>query len=86
MILALAMNFIQRLGFDGPKDKSDTHRYPKTRFRMVEVTKVEDYNLFDPPDASHQYYRRSPIVRADIASVMANTATPAGGIIKLRSP
>jgi esterase/lipase superfamily enzyme len=84
MILALAMNFMQRLGFDGPKDKADTGDYPKTNFRLVEVTKVEDYDRFNPPDASHQYYRRSKIVRADIVSVLANAAAVPGGIIKLK--
>ncbi|MBI1211192.1 MAG: alpha/beta fold hydrolase [Alphaproteobacteria bacterium] len=84
MILALAMNFIQRLGFDGPKDKTDTGEYPKAEFRFVEVTKVEDYDRFNPPDASHQYYRRSKTVRADIVSVFANTTQVPGGIIKLK--
>jgi hypothetical protein len=84
MILALAMNFMQRLGFDGPKDKADNDDYPKANFRLVEVTKVEDYDRFNPPDASHQYYRRSKAVRADIVSVLANTAVVSGGIIKLK--
>lgn len=85
MYLALALNFLQRLGFDGPRAKGDVDVYPKNKFRLVEVTKVKDYSMFSPPDASHQYYRRSKIVRGDIASVMANTAAPGGGIIKLSS-
>jgi esterase/lipase superfamily enzyme len=84
MILALAMNFLQRLGFDGPKDKTDPDEYPKSRFRFVEVTKVDDYDRFNPPDASHQYYRRSKKVRADIVSVLTNTAAVPGGIVKLK--
>lgn len=84
MFLATAINFMQRIGFDGPKDKTDNDEYPRSQFRMVEITKVEDYDLFSPPDASHQYYRRSKKVRADIVSVFADTATVPGGIIKLR--
>jgi hypothetical protein len=36
-----------------------------------------------PPDASHQYYRRSPMVRADIAAVMGNDPGINGGLITL---
>ena len=39
--------------------------------------------LFDPPDASHQYYRRSPKVRADVAAVMSKNAGVRGGLVTL---
>jgi esterase/lipase superfamily enzyme len=44
---------------------------------------THDYDLLDPPDASHQYYRRSPKVRADIAATMRNDPNLPGGLIRL---
>jgi len=85
MILAMALNFLLRIGFDGPKEKTDTALYPKAKFRFVEVTDVEDYDLFNPPDATHQYYRRSALVRADIVSLLAGNPAIPGGIVKLSS-
>jgi len=84
--LATGLNLKQRLGLDGPKDKDDVTKYPVSMYRLVEVTKVKDYDPLHPLDASHQYYRRSKKVRADIAAVMGGTATPPGGDIKLKTP
>lgn len=86
LIVANGLNFKQRLGFDGPKHKDDQVNYPPSKYRLVEVTKVDDYHKFSPLDASHQYYRRSRKVRADIAAVMAGTAVPPGGEVKLKTP
>jgi len=36
-----------------------------------------------PPDATHQYYRRSKIVRADIVATLAGRPLVAGGLISL---
>ncbi len=81
MYLSVAVNFITRLGHDGPEHKSDQTLFQPGTYRIVNCAKVDDYNLLLPPDASHQYYRRSPKVRADIVAVMANSAAVGGGLI-----
>jgi hypothetical protein len=39
--------------------------------------------LSNPLDASHQYYRRSPKVRADIVAAMRKDPNLPGGLIQL---
>jgi hypothetical protein len=79
MYLSTTLNLDARLGFDGPDQKHDVAKYPPAKFRIVDCTKVEDFDLINPPDASHQYYRRSRIVRTDIAATIAgNIALPDG--------
>jgi len=39
--------------------------------------------LWKPPDASHQYYRRSSKVRADIVAAMRNDPNLPDGLIQL---
>ena len=58
----------ERLGQDGPDNRTDPTRFPPAQYRMVNCTGFRDYP-FDFA-SSHQYYRRSPGVRADIAAVM----------------
>jgi len=70
MYLSTTLNLNMRLGFDGPSDKSNTGSYPTTKFRIIDCTEINDFNPLDPPDATHQYYRRSKIVRKDIVSVI----------------
>jgi esterase/lipase superfamily enzyme len=82
LYLSVAVNFIQRLGHEGPMHKTDAALYPPTRFRILDCAEVNDYNLWNPPDASHQYYRRSPKVRADIARAMRDDPTLPGGLIQ----
>jgi hypothetical protein len=83
LYLSIAVNLIPRLGHQGPMHKNDPALYPPARFRILDCAEVGDYNLLDPPDASHQYYRRSAKVRADIAAVMRNDPNLAGGLIQL---
>ncbi len=83
MFLSTTFNHDERLGFDGPDDKRNATKYPPAKFRIGDCTGVGDFKLVDPPDASHQYYRRSKIVRTDIAAVMADDAKPAGGLFDL---
>ena len=83
MYLSQAINLSRRLGFDGPDDKRDPTRYPTAMFRIVDCTEVKDFDPLSPPDATHQYYRRSRIVRTDIAAAMADGPNPAGGLIQL---
>jgi hypothetical protein len=79
--LSTALNLNARLGFYGPDDKTDVNEYPVAKFRIAECSLVKDYDWTSPPDATHQYYRRSKIVRADIARVMAGGGS--GGLITL---
>ena len=83
LFLSFAVNLLTRLGHEGPKHKADPARYPPARYRIPDCAEVDDYNLFDPPDASHQYYRRSRKVRADIAATMRNDQGLPGGLIRL---
>lgn len=83
MHLSIALNLRDRIGFDGPHDKHDQALYPVDKFRMVNCGEVRDYSWIEPPDATHQYYRRSPLLLSDIASVMSDNAQPPGGITKL---
>lgn len=58
----------ERLGQDGPDNRHDTTRFPPSLYRMVDCTGFTDYDRTF--EYSHQYYRRSPGVRADIAQTM----------------
>jgi esterase/lipase superfamily enzyme len=82
--VSTTINLNRRLGFDGPDDKSNNTAYPSTLFRIVDCTEVNDYDRASPFDASHQYYRRSKIVRDDIVAVMRNDPAVAGGLIELK--
>ena len=74
MVLGLSefLNRSRRLGQDGPHDRSNTTRFPPTIYRMVDCSGFRDYNI--DFQGSHQYYRRSPGVRTDLASTMAGGA------------
>ena len=63
------INGMKRLGQDGPHDRLDLNRFPAATYRMVDCSSFQDYS-FDPA-SSHQYYRRSPTVQANIAQAMA---------------
>ncbi|HYB11156.1 MAG TPA: alpha/beta hydrolase [Alphaproteobacteria bacterium] len=62
-----------RLGYDGPPNKADKHFFSPNVYEFVDCTGVNDFisPLSDAPDRSHQYYRQSPKVRADIAAGLA---------------
>lgn len=68
-MLSAPINGIQRLGTLGPNKMKDVILYPASKFRMRGCAFVDDYehNTFD---SVHQYYRRSPKVRADIVAMM----------------
>lgn len=83
LYLSFAVNLTPRLGHEGPVHKTDAAIYPPARYRILDCAEVGDYDLFNPPDASHQYYRRSRKVRADIAAAMRNDPTLASGLIRL---
>jgi hypothetical protein len=83
LYLSFAVNLIPRIGHEGPLHKADPVRFPPVRYRIADCADVNDYNLIIPPDASHQYYRRSRKVRADIAAVMANDPSVQEGLLTL---
>ena len=66
--LSSVLNLVQRLGQDGPHDESDATLFPPNKYLMVDCSNATDYAF--NPESSHQYYRRSPQVRADIAKTM----------------
>jgi esterase/lipase superfamily enzyme len=83
--LSSTVNGNARLGTDGPTNKTDTALYPASLFRMADCTAVNDYPSPILSSNSHQYYRLSPTVRADIVSVMAKTTAQPGGIVVLQN-
>jgi esterase/lipase superfamily enzyme len=68
--LSRTINGLQRLGQDGPQDRTDQTAFPAVTYRMFDATGIKDYdrNFL----ASHQYYRLSPTVRAAIAVDIAS--------------
>jgi len=83
MYLSFAVNQIARLGHEGPEHKADPTEFDPALYRILDCAEVGDYDLVIPPDASHQYYRRSPKVRADIVAVMGKNPSIGGGLISL---
>jgi esterase/lipase superfamily enzyme len=71
--LSQVINGLQRLGRDGPKDRTDQTRFPPATYRMFDATDINDYNRNFI--TSHQYYRLSPTVRDAIATDMAPPPT-----------
>ena len=69
LCLSMFLNLgAQRIGQRGPHDRLDASLFPPGTYRMVDCSDFDDYNR--DFQGSHQYYRRSPKARADIASVM----------------
>lgn len=84
MHLSTTINFSRRLGYDGPIGKDDPTLFPVPKFRIVNCSDVRDYDWLNPPDATHQYYRRSKIVQADLAAVVGGKGkTGASAIVSL---
>lgn len=81
--LSQVVNNIQRLGRSGPPDRADMMRYPKDRWRFVDCEKLHDTGPGLTLDSSHQFYRRLPEVRDDVARVM--TGKGAGGRVVLQA-
>ena len=62
------INLQRRLGESGPPDRDDPVAFPKAQFRMADASGYRDYEF--NPVTSHQYYRSSPLARADIAAAL----------------
>ena len=58
----------QRLGQDGPENRTDATQFPPATYTMVDCSSDRDYDFNFL--TSHQYYRQSPAVRAIIAGSM----------------
>ena len=71
--VSAAINFVRRLGQDGPHARFDNTRFPPARYTMVDCSNNTDFDFGF--SSSHQYYRRSPVVRQIIASSMARPRT-----------
>jgi len=73
LALSAAVNLgARRLGQDGPLDKANTAKFPPGEYRMFDCSNIKDYDVGFL--SSHQYYRSSPTVRADIAAVIGGGA------------
>lgn len=79
--LSQVVNNIQRLGRSGPVDRTDLTRYPRESSRFVDCERLEDAGPGLSLDSSHQFYRRIPEVRDDMARVMDDKG--AGGRVVL---
>jgi esterase/lipase superfamily enzyme len=79
--LSQVVNNVQRLGRSGPADRNDLKRYPKDRWRFVDCENLLDTGPGLSLDSSHQFYRRIPEVRNDMARVMNDKG--AGGRVVL---
>jgi len=64
----------RRLGFQGPAGRPDARLFPDGSFCFVDCAGLRDRIMQDRVDATHQYYRRVPAARDDIARVLAGQA------------
>ena len=71
MDLSHIANQDYRLGYDGPANKADTGFFSTNVYDFINCSAINDYIDQGAADRSHQYYRSSPKVRADIAAVLA---------------
>lgn len=69
--LSTKVNSLRRLGEAGPKDILDAARYPAGKFRFVDCSVFPDTGPGRSLDTTHQFYRRVPAVRDDMARAMA---------------
>ena len=76
MALSRLVNLDPRLGHAGPPGETDTRVFPPDIYGFVDCSGVNDYlsDVRAEPDRSHQYYRQSPTVRADIVATLAGMA------------
>ncbi|MBS0561050.1 MAG: alpha/beta hydrolase [Proteobacteria bacterium] len=65
------INGIERLGQRGPDKGSDPTLFPPSIYRLADCSAFRDFDFNFA--SSHQYYRRSPGVRDDIAAAVAGT-------------
>lgn len=76
LLLSEKVNGTQRLGYKGPPGQGDAVVFPPDRVRFVACDRLEDGGPDAGIDGSHQYYRRIPAVRDDIAAALAGQGAP----------
>ena len=64
--LSETLNLCHRLGQDGPRGGGDALLFPPATYRRIDCSGFTDYDTGFA--GSHQYYRRSAAVRAEIAA------------------
>jgi esterase/lipase superfamily enzyme len=70
LMVSEAVNGKRRLGETGPPDRDDAAAFPQDRFCFVDCARVQDRVGEKEIDFTHQYYRRIPEVRDDIAAIL----------------
>lgn len=75
MELSDIVNSYTPLGKEGPTGAANTQIYPTGVYQFVDCGNVSDYIGPHTFDESHQYYRQSPTVRADIAALLLGKPT-----------
>lgn len=70
--VSAGLNGIRRLGQSGPHARFDTERFPPSRYEFMDCSGSRDFTFGFA--SSHQYYRRSPSVRTQIAAAMGRPA------------
>lgn len=76
LMVSDVVNGKRRLGQSGPPSKADTQTFPPDNFRFVDCAGVQDPVEERQLDYTHQYYRRIPEVRDDIAEAFAGAGQP----------
>ncbi|MCQ4162223.1 alpha/beta fold hydrolase [Roseomonas sp. GC11] len=74
----------QRIGRSGPFGLPDAALYPAASWRFVDCHALTDMQPHHSLDSCHQYYRRLPVVRDDIAAILDGGA--GGGVLALEDP
>ena len=77
LLVSAGVNEIQRLGFDGPKHRSDAAQFPPEKFRLIDCSAVQG-GLFA---LGHNYYESAGAVESDVAEVILGTAGPVGTMV-----
>ncbi|MBV9989727.1 MAG: alpha/beta hydrolase [Alphaproteobacteria bacterium] len=70
MHLSRLVNWLFHLGCDGPPNKADIKTFPAKIYEFVDCDGLTDC-IGHGADRTHQYYRQSPTVRADITASLA---------------
>lgn len=74
--LSEQVNGKPRLGGKGPPGIGDARLFPEGRYCLVDCAGVQDPVTEREIDFTHQYYRRVPAVRDDIAATFAGAPRP----------
>ncbi len=76
LMLSEGVNGTQRLGSKGPPGQRNAAVFPPDRVRFIACGRLPDTGPDAGVDGTHQYYRRIPAVRNDIARALAGQGAP----------